>query len=101
LAESFAPIAKEEVAEVTAFATEMEGEPIEIQPWDWSYYSEKLKSKKFGVDNEMTRPYFELENVKKGVFGLATDLYGIQFKKNDKIQVYHPEVEAFDVHDEN
>ena len=101
LAESFAPVAKAEVAEVTAFAAEMEGKTVEIQPWDWSYYSDKLKNSKFGVNDEMTRPYFELENVKKGVFGLASDLYGLQFIKNNHIQVYHPEVEAFDVLDEN
>ena len=100
LAESFAPVAKAEVAEVEAFAAKMEGEPVDIMPWDWSYYSDKLKNSKFGVNDEMTRPYFELENVKKGVFGLATDLYGLQFIKNNKIQVYHPEVEAFDVIDE-
>jgi peptidyl-dipeptidase Dcp len=101
LAESFAPVANAEVAEVAAFASKMEGEPIEIQPWDWSYYSDKLKNSKFGVNDEMTRPYFELENVKKGVFGLAADLYGLKFIKNNKIQVYHPEVESFDVLDEN
>jgi peptidyl-dipeptidase Dcp len=60
-----------------------------------------LKNSKFGVNDEMTRPYFELENVKKGVFGLAADLYGLKFIKNNKIQVYHPEVESFDVLDEN
>lgn len=101
LAESFAPVAKAEVAEVEVFAANMEGKPIEIKPWDWSYYSDKLKNSKFGVNDEMTRPYFELENVKKGVFGLASDLYGLQFIKNNHIQVYHPEVEAFDVLDEN
>ena len=100
LAKSFAPVASEEVKEVEAFASKMEGKPIEIQPWDWSYYSDKLKDSKFGVNDEMTRPYFELENVKKGVFGLATDLYGLKFVKNNDIEVYHPEVEAFDVLDE-
>src|SRR5690554_5888998 len=101
LAESFTPIAHEEVKAVQEFASEMEGKPIDIQPWDWSYYSDKLKDSKFGVNDEMTRPYFELERVKKGVFGLATDLYGLQFKKNDDIEVYNSEVEAFDVVDEN
>lgn len=100
LAESFAPVAEAEVAEVEIFAAKMEGHPVDIKPWDWSYYSDKLKNSKFGVNDEMTRPYFELENVKKGVFGLATDLYGLQFIKNNEIQVYHPEVEAFDVLDE-
>ena len=72
-----------------------------IQPWDWSYYADKLKDERFDLNDEMTRPYFELENVKKGVFGLATDLYGISFRKNSNTPVYHPEVEAFDVLDEN
>ena len=101
LAESFTPIAQEEVKAVQEFAGEMEGNPIDIQPWDWSYYSDKLKDSMFGVNDEMTRPYFELERVKQGVFGLATDLYGLQFKKNDDIEVYNSEVEAFDVLDEN
>ena len=101
LAEAFGPVARAEVLDVRNFASEMEGNEIEIMPWDWSYYSEKLKDSRFGVNDEMTRPYFELENVKKGVFGLATDLYGIQFVKNSDIEVYHPEVEAFDVLDEN
>ena len=101
LAESFTPIAHEEVKAVQEFAGEMEGKPIDIQPWDWSYYSDKLKDSMFGVNDEMTRPYFELERVKQGGFGLATDLYGLQFKKNDDIEVYNSEVEAFDVLDEN
>lgn len=100
LAEAFGPIARDEVKAVQNFASNMEGYEFEIQPWDWSYYSEKLKDTMFGVNDEMTRPYFELENVKKGVFGLATKLYGLQFVKNPAIEVYHPEVEAFDVLDE-
>ena len=101
LAEAFAAVGQKEVADVKSFAEEMEGVPIDIQPWDWSYYSDKLKNSRFGVNDELIRPYFELENVKRGVFGLATELYGLQFVKNDDIQVYHPEVEAFDVLDEN
>lgn len=100
LAEAFGPVARAEVKDVQDFASEMEGKVIEIMPWDWSYYSEKLKDSRFGINDEMTRPYFELENVKKGVFGLATELYGLQFVKNPDIEVYHPEVEAFDVLDE-
>lgn len=101
LAESFGPIARQEVDDVRSFASQMEGKPFSLQPWDWSYYAEKLKDSRFDLNDEMTRPYFELENVKKAVFGLATDLYGLQFNRNTKIQVYHPEVEAFEVHDEN
>jgi peptidyl-dipeptidase Dcp len=100
LAEAFGPVARKEVNDVKQFASQMEGKEIEIMPWDWSYYSEKLKDSRFGVNDEMTRPYFELENVKKGVFGLATQLYGLQFVENPEIEVYHPEVEAFDVLDE-
>lgn len=98
---AYAQAAREDAKMVEGFAVGMEGKAIDLQPWDWSFYSEKLKDAKYSVSDELVRPYFELENVKKGVFGLATDLYGITFKKNTKIQVYHPEVEAFDVLDEN
>ncbi|MDR1742694.1 MAG: M3 family metallopeptidase [Dysgonamonadaceae bacterium] len=101
LAEAYTPVARKEVSEVYAFASEKEGWPVDIQPWDWSYYSDKLKDARFDLNDEATRPYFELENVKKGVFGLANDLYGLMFVKNSSIPVYHPEVEAFDVLDEN
>lgn len=101
LTRAYSETARQEVKDVEAFAARMEGKPIEIQPWDWSYYSDKLKDDRFDLNDEMTRPYFELENVKKGVFGLATDLYGITFVKNPSTPVYHPEVEAFDVMDAN
>lgn len=101
LARAYGETARQEVKEVEALAAKMEGKPIEIQPWDWSYYSDKLKDERFDLNDEMTRPYFELENVKKGVFGLATDLYGLTFVKNSQTPVYHPEVEAFDVMDVN
>ncbi len=100
LLEAYKPAAMNEFAEVQAYA-DAHGAYFKLQPWDWSYYSEKLKAEKFDLNDEMLKPYFELENVKKAVFGLATRLYGIQFKKNENIQVYHPEVEAFDVLDEN
>lgn len=101
LAEAYTPTAKKEVADVQAYALKVEAKPIEIQPWDWSFYADKLKDERFKLNDEMLRPYFELEQVKKGVFGLATNLYGLQFVKNPDIPVYHPEVEAFDVLDEN
>ncbi len=99
LLEAYQPAAMNELAEVQNFAND-NGAYFQLQPWDWSYYSEKLKANKFDLNDEVLKPYFELESVKKAVFGLATSLYGITFKKNDKIQVYHPEVEAFDVLDE-
>lgn len=101
LAEAYGPTARQEVKDVQAYAEKMERKPMEIQPWDWSFYSDKLKDERFDLNDEMTRPYFELERVKKGVFGLATDLYGLTFKKNTNTPVYHPEVDAYDVTDEN
>lgn len=101
LAQAYGPVARREVKEVEAFAAKMEGKPVDIQPWDWSFYSDKLKDERFELNDETIRPYFELERVKKGVFGLATDLYGITFVKNPNTPVYHPEVEAFDVMDAN
>jgi peptidyl-dipeptidase Dcp len=101
LAEAYTPTAKKEVDDVQAYASKVEAQPIELQPWDWSFYADKLKDERFKLNDEMLRPYFELERVKKGVFDLATELYGLQFVKNQDIPVYHPEVEAFDVLDEN
>lgn len=99
LLDAYAIAAREDVKLVEGFAVGMENKAIDLQPWDWAFYSDKLQDAKYNVNDELVRPYFELENVKKGVFGLATDLYGITFKKNEKIPVYHPEVEAFDVLD--
>lgn len=101
LLEAYKPVAVKEYEAVSQFAKEMEGKEITIMPWDWSYYSEKLKDTRFQVNDEMTRPYFELSNVKKGVFGLATRLYGITFKENKEIPVYHPEVQAYEVYDKD
>ena len=88
-----------EMDELKAFATELEGKPVEIKPWDYSYYSNKLKAAKYSFDEEAMRPYFELNNTINGVFGLATKLYGLQFTENPDIEVYHPDVKAFDVTD--
>ena len=97
LLEAYKPVAQSEYEAVQGFASVTEKENITVMPWDWSYYSEKLKDTRFNVNDEMTRPYFELNHVKKGVFGLATQLYGITFKENKEIPVYHPEVEAYEV----
>ena len=101
LLEAYKPTALQELAEVQALAKEEQGEDFVVMPWDWSYYSQKLKDRKFSLNDEMLRPYFELENVKKGVFGLATRLYGITFKKNTGIPVYHKDVEAYEVFDKD
>ncbi|HJD92074.1 MULTISPECIES: M3 family metallopeptidase [Bacteroides] len=101
LLKAYKPTANKEVDEVTTLAKETENNDFTVMPWDWSYYSNKLKDKKFNFNEEMLRPYFELENVKKGVFGLATTLYGITFKENKDIPVYHKDVKAYDVFDKD
>lgn len=96
---AYKPAAEKEYAEVQAYA-DKNGAYFKVQAWDWAYYSEKLKAEKFDLNDEVLKPYFELSNVMKGVFGLATRLYGIKFVKNTNIPVYHPEVQAYDVLDE-
>lgn len=99
LLEAYTPTARKELAEVQALASRMEGADFELMPWDWAYYSEKLKNEKYKLNAEILRPYFELNKVKEGVFGLATRLYGITFKENKEIPVYHPDVDAYEVFD--
>ena len=70
-----------------------------LQPWDTAFYSHKLQMKKYNIDAEMLRPYFQLDKVIDGVFGLANRLYGITFKENKNISVYHSDVKAFEVFD--
>ena len=72
-----------------------------MKPWDTSFYSHKLQMKKYNIDQEMLRPYFELSKVIGGVFGLANKLYGITFKENKDIPVYHPDVKAYEVFDKD
>jgi peptidyl-dipeptidase Dcp len=74
-----------------------EGGNFKLQPWDWRYYSEKLKKEKYALDEEMLKPYFELENVKKGIFYLANKLYGLNFKKLDNMPVYNEEVQVYEI----
>ena len=72
-----------------------------LKPWDSGFYTHKLQMKKYHLDQEMLRPYFELSQVIKGVFGLANRLYGITFKENKDIPVYHPDVKAYEVFDKD
>lgn len=101
LLEAYRPAQLAEIEELTNFAAELEGHPMSLNAWDYSYYSNKLKNAKYDFNEEEYRPYFELNNVIDGVFGLATKLYGLKFTENPNIQVYHPEVKAFDVTDDN
>lgn len=101
LIEAYKPKAIEEREEVEALAKEEEGVAFKMEPWDLAYYSQLLKKKKYDLDPEMLRPYLELGNVIKGVFGLATRLYGITFKENKEIPVYHPDVKPYEVYDKD
>lgn len=93
--------AKQDVAEVEKKAQQIEGADFKLQPWDFSYYSQKLKHELYDYDPDMLRPYFELSQVRKGVLGLATKLYGITFKRNDNLPVYQKDVIAYDVYDKD
>lgn len=101
LIDAYKPTAEREVKALNAFAKKQNGIRFKSEPWDFSYYSHKLQLKKYNIDSEMLRPYFEISNVIKGVFGLATRLYGITFKENKDIPVYHPDVKAYEVFDED
>jgi peptidyl-dipeptidase Dcp len=96
---AYRPKADKEVKDVENFAKEIEGDDFVLAPWDWGYYANLLREKTYHFNEEELRPYFELKKVIKGVFGLATTLYGISFKEKTDIPVYHPDVKAFEVFD--
>ncbi len=91
--------ADEEVATLTAYAAEQGLCDGALMPWDWSYVSEKYKSARYALSDEETKPYLELDNVRRGIFMLAEKLYGIRFTHNPDIPVYHPDVTAYEVHE--
>lgn len=99
LIDAYKPTALREVAEVQDMARRQSGE--DMAPWDFSFYSHKLKMERYDIDAEMLRPYLELSKVIDGVFGLATRLYGITFSENKDIPVYHPDVKAYEVFDKD
>ena len=70
-----------------------------IEPWDWAYYSEKVRKEKYALDEEQTQPYFQMENVRQGVFDLTTDLFGLHYEALENIPTYHADVEGFKVTD--
>ena len=97
---AYKPTAIKEVAAIEKmFLKDVKGKTM--QPWDFSFYSHKLQLQKYNLDAEMLRPYFELSKVIDGVFGLANRLYGITFKENKDIPVYHPDVKAYEVFDKD
>ncbi len=99
LIDAYMPTALEEVKDIEQKAKQTEGEDFKMQPWDFSYYSHKLQLERYDLDAEMLRPYFELGKVISGVFELANKLYGITFKENKDIPVYHKDVKAYEVFD--
>jgi len=101
LIDAYKPTAEKEVAEITALAKRLEGDDFVLEPWDMSFYSHKLQMEKYNLDAEMLRPYLQLDKVIDGVFGLAGKLYGITFKENKDIPVYHPDVKAYEVYDKD
>lgn len=101
LRDAYRPAQLMEFNELNDFASKLNGSRFEIKPWDYSYYSNKLKESKYDYDEEALRPYFELNNVINGVFGLATKLYGLTFTENKDIETYHPDVKAFEVKDKD
>ena len=101
LIEAYKPAAIAESAKVKALAKEEMGEDFDFKPWDAAYYSHRLKVKEYDFDPEELRPYLEVNNVINGVFGLATKLYGITFRENKQIPVYHPDVKAYEAFDAN
>lgn len=101
LIQAYKPTAIQEYEAVKQLAKELEGDDFEMQPWDMAYYSNKLQERLYDINSEMLRPYFQLDKVIEGVFGLATRLYGIQFKQNLNIPVYHPDVKVYEVFDKD
>ena len=98
---AYKPTALKEIAAIEKLAKKTEGKDFKLKPWDFGFYSHKLQLQKYNLDAEMLRPYFELSKVIDGVFGLANRLYGITFKENTGIPVYHPDVKAYEVFDKD
>lgn len=98
LLESALPKAKKEIEEVTELATKLDG-ISDLERWDFSYYSEKLKLQKFAINDELLKPYFQLEKVISGAFETASRLFGLTFIESDEIEKYHEDVQTYIVKD--
>lgn len=92
---------KAELKEIEDYAKATEGNDFKLQAWDYSFWSDKLKNDRYAFNDEDMKPYFELNNTIKGVFGLATKLYGYKFKETDKIDKYHPDVKVYEVYEKD
>lgn len=91
--------AKEELAEIQAYIDREKG-GFRAQPWDWWYYADKIRSEKYSLSEEDTKPYFTVDNVTKGIFTVSNKLYGLTFKQRDDMPVFHPDVQVFEVYDD-
>ena len=94
------PAAEKDLKAVQEFASAA-GHQGEVKPWDFSYWSEKLKKATLNLDDNLLKPYFKIENVLAGVFEISAKLYGLSFKKNDDIATYHEDVDAYEVYDKD
>lgn len=101
LLKSSMPYAKADVESVYRYACDNGFEGDRLMPWDFSYWSEKLQEAEYSLNEELLKPYFRLENCIDGVFGLATRLYGVNFKELDNVPVYHPDVKVYEVTDKD
>lgn len=90
------PVAKEEAAAQQSMI-DAEGKKFKLEPWDWFYYTEKIRKDKYNISDEETRPYFEVNNVTRGMFYVANRLYGLEFTERADIPKYHPDVKTFEV----
>lgn len=98
---AYLPAARKEMNDIKATATEIEGCEFDFMPWDFAYYSERFKERKYNISDEQVRPYLKLEQAIHGTFHLATELYGITFKPNNNVPVFHPDVKVWEVYDYN
>lgn len=94
------PAAEKDLKAVQEFASAA-GHAGEVKPWDFSYWSEKLKKATLNLDDNLLKPYFKIENVLAGVFDISAKLYGLSFKKNESIATYHEDVDAYEVYDKD
>lgn len=92
---------KQELKAIQEYAQASEGTGFKLQPWDYSYWADKLKNDKYAFNDEDMKPYFELNSTINGVFGLASKLYGYKFKQTDKVDLYHPDVKVYEVYKKN
>ena len=107
LSSLMAPAVKKAKEEIADMQVEMDKDikagkvpaGAKIEPWDWAYYTEKVRMAKYALDEEQTKPYFKMENVRQGVFDLTSRLWGLQYEKLENIPIYHPDVEGFKVTD--